>query len=202
MKNRIILFLLIIFHYSSFCQTSNEKQIVMKAIHGSKNIELNDVLYFEKMDVFGTSFTGDAIKGKDYLLLVKEVWNGKTQNIDTLINSVNNERISKLKDSLSFKIMIKKKDPETIKAFFIFPNFRFSREYKADISDAYSLRAIGKDITIRSNVSFPAFAYILPYEKDGWTYYCAVDSSGKDVDDWGKEFGIKHYLIFEVKFSQ
>ena len=29
----------------------------------------------------------------------------------------------------------------------------------------------------------------------------AVDNSGKNIDTWGKEFGIKHYLVFEMKFE-
>ena len=41
---------------------------------------------------------------------------------------------------------------------------------------------------------------ILPYEKDGFKYFCAVDNSGIDVENWGKEFGIEHYIIFEMKF--
>jgi len=54
---------------------------------------------------------------------------------------------------------------------------------------------------IEPGKEFYALAYILPYEKDGWKMYCAVDSSGKDVESWGKEFAIEHYLVFEMKFE-
>lgn len=51
---------------------------------------------------------------------------------------------------------------------------------------------------IETGKPFYAFAYILPYEKDGYKYYCAVESSGKDIEQWGAEFGIKHYILFEI----
>jgi hypothetical protein len=48
---------------------------------------------------------------------------------------------------------------------------------------------------------FYLLAYILPYEKDGTKYWCAVESSGKDIENWGKEFNIEHYLVFEMLFE-
>ncbi|MEO1033787.1 MAG: hypothetical protein AAFX55_20560 [Bacteroidota bacterium] len=84
---------------------------------------------------------------------------------------------------------------------FIFQQFRFSRAYKATKSNDYSLRALGNKMNIEPNKMFYALAYILPYEKDGWKYWCAVDSSGEDVINWGEKFGIKHYLVFEMKFN-
>ncbi len=76
-----------------------------------------------------------------------------------------------------------------------------NRKYDAITSDDYSLRDIGTKIAIRNNVPFPAFAYILPYEENGWKMYCAVDQSGTNVEDWGKRFKIRHYLIFEMRFE-
>ena len=48
--------------------------------------------------------------------------------------------------------------------------------------------------------------YMLPYETEIenvgiMQQYCAVENSGKEIETWGKEFGIKHYLIFEIKFD-
>jgi len=31
--------------------------------------------------------------------------------------------------------------------------------------------------------------------------WCAVENSGKETENWGKEFGIKHYLVFEMIFE-
>ncbi|WP_422104179.1 hypothetical protein [Winogradskyella sp.] len=78
---------------------------------------------------------------------------------------------------------------------------RFSRAYKAIKSNDYSLKAIGNKMNIEPNKTFYALDYILPYEKDGWKYWCVADSSGEDVINWGEKFGIKHYLVFEMKFN-
>lgn len=64
----------------------------------------------------------------------------------------------------------------------------------------YSLRSLHRGLVIEPGTRFYALAYILPYEADGSKIYCAVDTSGKDVESWGKEFGIPHFLIFEMSF--
>ena len=43
---------------------------------------------------------------------------------------------------------------------------------------------------------------LLPYEKDGYKQYCAVESSDIEIESWGKEFGIKHYILFEMNFFE
>lgn len=64
------------------------------------------------------------------------------------------------------------------------------------------MRDTGIKETIEYGKNFYAFTFILPYEKDGMKFWCAVDDSVKDVENWGMEFGIKHYIIFEMKFSE
>ena len=63
----------------------------------------------------------------------------------------------------------------------------------------YSLREVASKMSPVLFEEFYAFAYILFYEKNGMLLYCAVDRSGKDVLNWGNEFGIDHYLVFEMK---
>jgi hypothetical protein len=66
----------------------------------------------------------------------------------------------------------------------------------------FNLKIISKLTTeIKYGEKFYLLAYILPYEKDGAKYWCAVESSGKDIENWGKEFGIEHYLVFEMIFE-
>lgn len=57
------------------------------------------------------------------------------------------------------------------------------------------------DEKIEYGKKFYLLAYILPYENEGTKYWCAVENSGKDIENWGKEFGIKHYLVFEMIFE-
>jgi len=58
------------------------------------------------------------------------------------------------------------------------------------------------NLKIDYDKEFYLLAYILPYEReDGSKSWCEVGTSGKDVENWGKKFGIKHYLLFEMKFK-
>ena len=84
----------------------------------------------------------------------------------------------------------------------MFDRFEIEKEYKSINSKDYSLRDFGTYFPIIPGKPFYAFAYILPYEdKEGNKYWCAVESSGKDIETWGKEFGIKHYILFEMNFA-
>jgi hypothetical protein len=104
-------------------------------------------------------------------------------------------------DTLNLKVITKRTDEPKLKLWFRFPKFGINKKYDATMSDDYSLRDTGISENIEYGKNFFAFTYILPYEKDGFKMWCAVDNSGKDVENWGKEFGIKHYVIFEMKFE-
>jgi len=167
-----------------------------------KNNELQDLLSFENIDYYNVTFSGKSLIGKNYLLISKEIWNGIITKTDTIVNSSKNERITKItKDSFSFKVISKKTFDNFLKIHFRFPQFGMTKRYRAIDSDDYSLRDFGTGLEIKNGQNFYALAYILPYEKDGWKMWCAVESSGKDIENWGKEFGIEHYLIFEMKFE-
>jgi hypothetical protein len=57
-------------------------------------------------------------------------------------------------------------------------------------------------MTIGYNKKFYLLTYILPYERqDGSKSWCDVGADGMDIENWGQKFGIKHYLIFEMKFD-
>ena len=167
-----------------------------------ENKELQDLLSFENIDYFNVTFSGKSLIGKDYLLISKEIWNGVVTKTDTIVNSSKNERIPKIeKDSFSYKVISKKTVDNFLKMKFRFPQFGMTKKYRAINSEDYSLRDFGTGSKIKAGQNFYALAYILPYEKDGWKMWCAVESSGNDIENWGKEFGIEHYLIFEMKFE-
>ena len=186
----------------TFSQVKKESGIKMTTEYGSENQELQDILTFEKIDYYKVQFTGTELKDKNYYLLVKKMWNGKIKEIDTLVNTSKNERMLPIKsDTLNIRVTAKKSSENELKLIYRFPQFGIERTFEATTSDDYSLRDVGTNIEIKSGKEFSAFAYIMPYEKDGWKMWCAVDSSGKDIESWGKEFGIEHYLIFEMKFE-
>lgn len=176
--------------------------IKMTTEYGSENQEFQDILTFMKIDYYKTKFVGAELKGKNYSLIVKEIWDGKVKTIDTIVNTSNDKYLKPIdSDTLSLKVTAKKTSEKKLKVNFRFPQFGNERTYEATESDDYSLRDVGINVKIEIGKPFYAFAYILPYEKDGYKFWCAVESSGKNIENWGQEFGIKHYLIFEMKFE-
>lgn len=175
--------------------------INMISDYGSENFEITNILQFQNIDYYRVKFTGQKIKGKYFSLICKEMWNGKLSKVDTILNSKSNQRVGKItQDTLSLTIFGNRIDKK-LKLFFRFPMVGITKKYDAIISDDYSLRDIGTEVKIKTNESFPAFAYILPHVEGNWKMYCAVADSGEKVEDWGKKFKIKHYLIFEMKFE-
>lgn len=178
------------------------QDIKMQAEYGSKNKDIRDILLFEGIDKYDVKFIGSEIKNKHFKIIVKTLWDGKITKTDTLLDT--REMLKKSiidSDTLPFSIMAKKFTADQLKIQFEFKNFSNVKMYEATHSLEYSFRVIGDRTKIEIGKPFPAFAYILPYEKNGWKLYCAVDSSGKDVENWGKEFGIKHYMIYEILFE-
>lgn len=200
MAKQLIL-ILVLFPFISFGQLKEKSGIKMITNYGSDNEEVNDILSFEGIDYYNVQFIGEKLKGRYFSLVLKELWDGKVTNIDTIVSSDKMTGIPpNQSDTLKFKVTAKKFTQDKLKVFFRFEKFGNERMYDATHSFDYSLRAIGNKVEIEIGKPFPAFAYILPYEKDGWQMWCAVDNSGKDVESWGKEFGIKHYVIFEMIF--
>jgi len=202
MKTLTLTFAFLLSAILAFGQVDDESGIKMISDYSSDNSEIRDILSFEKIDYYKLKFVGSKLIGKDYSLIVKEIWNGEIKKTDTLVNTAKHERMEKLSfDTLNLKVIAKKTPDDKLKMNFRFSRFGIERKFDAIDSDDYSLRDIGTKMEIEPGKEFYALAYILPYEKDGWKMYCAVDSSGKDVESWGKEFAIEHYLVFEMKFE-
>jgi hypothetical protein len=137
-----------------------------------------------------------------FTVIAKEMWDGKLTKTDTLINGKTNTNMGPIGfDTLSLTLIGSKIDNNKLKLFFRFPMVGLIRKYNGINSDDYSLRVIGANIKIEKNKLFPAFAYILPHINGNWKEYCTVDKSGIDIENWGKEFKLKHYIIFEMKFE-
>ncbi len=180
----------------------DDNSIKMISTYSSENLEVSDILAFEKIDYYKIVFAGSSLIDKNYFFIVKEIWNGEITKIDTLINTAKNARLGKLNsDSLKVRIMAKKASDNKLKMSFRFPRLGMESTFKAIDSDDYSLRDIGRNLKIEPNEPFYALAYILPYEKDGYKMYCDVEYSDINVEKWGKTFGIVHYILFEMKFE-
>jgi hypothetical protein len=86
------------------------------------------------------------------------------------------------------KVISERTPDNELKMSFKFPRYGREIKFKATKSEDYSLRNIPETTAAPSIIdeTFYLFAYILPYEKDGAKYCCAVESSGKDIENWGK----------------
>jgi len=205
MKN-ILTFGLILMSTIIVAQTENKSEIKMTSDYSSDNSEIRDILQFEGIEYLKLSFSGKELADKSYHLSVKEIWDGEIKSDSTIMNSAKMpyEQFQKVNDTIfKLKVISKQTDENKLKMTFKFPRFSTTREFDAIKSNDYSLRNVAEAsaVDLKYNEKFYLLAYILPYEKDGAKYWCAVESSGKDIENWGKEFGIEHYLVFEMIFE-
>lgn len=205
MKKNLTLILILI-STLSFAQAQKKGVIKMKSNYSSNNSEIRDILQFEGIEYLKLSFSDKELANKSYHLSVKEIWDGEIKSDSTIMNSATMpvKQFQKVNDTIfKLKIISKLTSKNKLKMTFKFPRFSTTREFDAIDSNDYSLRNVAEasKTEIKYGKKFYLLAYILPYEKNGGKYWCAVESSGKDIENWGKEFGIKHYLVFEMIFK-
>lgn len=166
------------------------------------NGELRNLLNFMELDYYKVAISGSGLKGKNYRIVSKEIWNGKVKKTDTIFNSKDNAVFKVATDTLSFSVFAGKTDKKNLKVRFSFERFGLVRNYKSTASKEYSLRDFGSHQVIETGKPFYAFVYILPTEhEDGSSSWCEVEADGNSVEDWGNKFGLKHYLLFEMCFD-
>lgn len=204
MKSKILYFTVLLFANLTLSQDKHDLKMISE--YSSSNSELRDVLQFEGIEYLKLKFTGSELKDKSYQLTVKEIWDGKIIR-DTVVfdsKSIGIVQFEKIYDTIfNMKVISKLTSKNKLKMTFKFPRFSITKEYDALETEDYSLRNIAEEskMEIRYNEKFYLLAYILPYErKDGSKSWCDVGTSGKDIEKWGEKFGIKHYLLFEMKF--
>lgn len=186
-----------------FSQTA-KSDLKMVTKYSSELQETRDLLSFQGLEYMKLKFTGTNLSDKGYRLSVKEIWDGIIVRDTVVIDSKTSdwEQFRKINDStLIIRIASKHTAENKLKMTFYFPRFSITKEYDAINSNDYSLRNIADEsqLEIATGKKFNLLAYILPYERtDGSKSWCDVGSSGKDIENWGKKFGIKHYLLFEM----
>ena len=204
MKHLFLSITVILFSMHSYAQ--GESEITMTSQYSSENSEIKDILQFEGIAYLKLSFTGKELADKRYHLTVKEIWDGEIKSDSTIMNSakIGIEQFEKINDTiLTLKIISKLTTDSVLKMTFKFPRFSVTRRFAAINSTDYSLRNVAQvnNTQIKYGEKFYLLAYILPYEKDGAKYWCAVESSGEKIEAWSKDFGIQHYLVFEMIFE-
>lgn len=207
MKHLFLLAVALISISSLTAQQIEKKELKMTSDVMTTNSELNSLLDFQGVEYYTIKFEGKDLVDKSYHITVKEIWNGEVRSEDTVINSseMGIEQFEKVNDTiLKFKVLSKRTQENKLKLSFMFNRFRVTKEYDALDSDKYSLRNVAEEsnLDIEYNKNFYLLAYILPYlREDGSSSWCEVGTSGGDLENWGKTFGIEHYLLFEMKFD-
>lgn len=206
MRKSILLLIYLVLSNISFGQDS-DKGLKMISDYSSENPEIRDILQFEGIEYLKIKFIGQELKDKSYKITVKEIWDGKTLRDTTVFDSksIGIEQFENVNDTiLDLKVISKLTHKNKLKMTFKFPRFSITKEFDALDTDEYSLRNIAEEskMKIGYNEKFYLLAYILPYEReDGSKSWCQVGTSGKDIENWGEKFGIKHYLLFEMLFE-
>lgn len=205
MKKIILILTLLIVMTLLFGQ-NNKNRIVLTTDKTVDDSDITRLLRFEGIQFLKMSFNGDELVNKSYHITVKEIWDGKIKSESDIINSTTSpvEKYKRISDTIfTIDIISKLTLKNKLKMSFHFPGFTTERQFDAIESDDYSLRNLVEvnKTKIELGKKFYLLAYILPYEKDGVSYWCAVENSGKVIENWGKEFGIKHYLVFEMIFE-
>jgi len=208
MKKYSLLSMLVLLLISSaaFAQKTTSG-LKMTSTYGSENVELLDLLRFEGVDLYHIKFSGDDLKGKSYKITVKEFWSGKLKSEKVVIDTKDlvDAGLDKINDTtLKMKVISKTTGQGKIKISFIFDRFSNTKEYTALKSDEYSLRNLADEskLPIAYGTKFYLMALILPYQReDGSKSWCEVGTNGKDIESWGKKYGVKHYLLFEMELE-
>lgn len=206
MKKSILILIFLSLTGLSIAQKT-DTGLKMISEYSSKIPEVRDILQFEGIEYYKLEFVGKELKNKSYHLTVKEIWNGGDVSESTIINSAElpYEQMKMVNDTvLNITVMSKLTHKHKLKMTFKLPRFTIEKEFDAIDTNEYRLRNVAEEsnMEIGYDKKFYLMAYILPYEReDGSKSWCDVNTDGKDIESWGKIFGIKHYLLFEMKFE-
>jgi len=181
----------------------------VKVTYGyAENQELLDYFQFEGIQYLKMSFTGKELPNKTYCLSVKEIWDGEVKKESNIFDSKNFPymQLKTVGDTIfNIRIISKFSAENKLTMSFNFPTHSTKRSFEATSLDNYVLRPVYRTQTAEIGEKFYLLVYMLPYEVkiEGGVMqqYCAVENSGYEIETWGKEFGIKHYLVFEMKFE-
>gem|GEM_PF-4830187 len=189
--------------------------ITMTSKHlASVDINLYSALRFQNIDLIKGEFTGENLTGKYFTLICKDIWNGEITEVDTIVSpkTYKTRGLQQIRgDIISFDLLCGKVG-DSLKIQYIStgglgftPNPRkykasANSEYKGGLS-LYSLRPVrlAREIFIELNKFTPIFVNMLPTQQG---QYCFVEQHGGDIEVWGKEFGIEHYMILEIMFEE
>jgi len=201
------LVLLITLSLAFAAKAQQSDSTTIKAVFGSTNTEVHELMGFLGVEHFHIELNDPKLAGKYFHLISQEFKNGIAQPEQDMFGFAKRKEPLQFDSSgrLAFDVYARSVDATTIEAFFKLPRVGQRKTYKVEADDArrYSFRT---DILSYKNQTtvvpigrkFPFLVHTLPYDKDGFSYYCTVAQSRVAVSDWYKEFGVKHYIAYQL----
>ncbi len=183
-------------------------EIQLETQFGAKNREVFEMMRFDGVQSNLLTFSGKKLKGKNYLLILKEYSNGILSRSDTIINSKASPYISEvMEDTLRFKFFFKTKNQNLVKMHIQAPRFTINKEYDVKKSiDEYALHDFNggnKFIPIALGKCNYVLGYFLPYLRKGTDFksYCDVSASPHKPEEWGDKLGLPNYFLVQILFQ-
>ena len=182
--------------------------IEAKANYGSTISDVQLLMELDKIDFYKVSFKNFHFDNGYFLITSKEYLNGKVTKSDTLLSAGYAKKYFTLNktDTSTTLILITKPLNDSILFNYRISGLSLTRKYKRINSEDYSLRdglITNEEFKkIPVNRTIPLFVYSLPYEdpkQPGYKFYCALTANGIPPEKWWEKYGVKHYIVVELK---
>lgn len=213
-KRYLILLCLVI---SSLSFSQESEQIIVKHDYGTQNVAMMDLFRLQGTDYYQFNFSADSFKNKLFEISYIEYTDGISSDEEMLIN---NEDMTSLMGLLQddsefyFRVISQKMTPDSVKFLFIFldrmgkdqtyhvfekkPSYSLRTPLKTTFKDDSGNANQGDKISVGEKIPF--MVYSLPYaDPNGGFQYCQLTAESIPPEEWGKHYGIKHYIIFYLK---
>jgi len=186
---------------------TDESTIEVRINSSLENEDLRTLFEFENIDQSEFNFSGESIKGKFYVVRVKEFLDGEIINTETLFDERGTEFFRIDSTQTSFKLLTKV-DKDEIKLWIrgnrfgskqlYFPTTQGNGRYVA--KDFFGPQQVLKE---NSKEPFQLMSVITPNRsEDGSGSYCRVAQSEINPEQFGKVFNIPHYFLIEIEFTE
>ena len=184
---------------------ADESIIEVRIDNSLESEEMQTLFEFENINQSEFSFKGESIKGKFYVIRMKEFLNGELIKTETLFDERGNEYFRVDTTETSFKLLTKVEQND-IKVWIRGNGFGSKQSYFPTTKD--NGRYVAKDffggqkvLKENSKEAFEIMSIITPNRnEDGSGSYCRVAQSEIDPEEFGNVFNIPHYYLIEIEF--